>query len=154
MKRLIPLIVLLMFVLPVAAHIGGSLAVTVTDSKGREFQLTHRGFTPQQWGHFDMRVEAALFWNPNKNVQTLVTRGGDGDMKFTLNATPLGATDSDEECADETATMCDEAGHGPGSQNVTRTQHAEQDGGGCTCSADCGDDSGTQAFVTSNDPCG
>lgn len=76
------------------------------------------------------------------------------DVDRSTGATPTGATDSDEECASETAEMCDAAGHGPGSTNAERTQHLEEDGGGCTCGADCGDGSGTQAFVTSNSACG
>ncbi len=76
------------------------------------------------------------------------------DRDSRTGASPAGATDSDEECASETAELCDGAGHGPGSTNATRTQHAAEDGGGCTCSADCGDASGAVAFITSASACG
>ena len=64
-----------------------------------------------------------------------------------------GATDSDAECDDEVGTMCADAGHGGASGGGTRTQHAQEDGGGCSCVGDC-DEHGAVAFVTSSDPCG
>ncbi len=64
---------------------------------------------------------------------------------------PAGATDSDDECESATNTMCNDAGHG-NSSDSTRTQHAAEDGGGCTCSGDC--DDGAVAMVISAQACG
>jgi len=76
------------------------------------------------------------------------------DRDSRAGASPAGATDNDEDCESETTEMCADAGHEGGSGDSQRTQHAAEDGGGCTCTQTCSDGSGAIAFVTSNEACG
>ena len=58
----------------------------------------------------------------------------------------LGACDSEEECTDETDTMCEQAGHiGVDETTVEITEHVNDDGQ--TCSGDCADGSGAVAII-------
>lgn len=146
MKKLIGPVLLLAVLLPITAH------YSAHDNKGRDWRLTHRGFTIDQWSRFDGNVKWAHEIKRWSSVGTVITRVGDGEMKYTLRVVPECATCSDEECESETTEMCEDADQGTGSGNSQRTQHAVEDGGGCTCTQTC--TTGAIAFVDSNDPCG
>ena len=64
---------------------------------------------------------------------------------------PDSATDTEEECGEETTTMCEDSGNGGTENHEPELTDTEQ--GGCTCSQEC-DQNGAVAFISSDSPCG
>lgn len=141
----------------IAIALATVVAVAHVGRAGRQYTSTFLGLDAAQWERFDQRSKQIRAGKPGMDARGLIQPAGAG-WRYTMallpaSAHPFGATDTDEECETETNQMCADAGHGSGSGNSERTQHAAEDGGGCTCTQTC-ERNGAIAFVDSNEPCG
>jgi len=118
------------------------------------WEVTYRGLTPDEWSSITKeshRQQTKYEWN---EVITFISSDGEYMRQFTElfygDLDQFGATDSVEECADETSTACTDNGYS-GSANA---QLVDDPNGGCVCSADCIGEGGGVAIIMSQSPCG